>query len=96
MALGDRTNIGQEPAEIRERIKPLARELSERLAEIDSNLVVTLSSRKNAPSELRGEGQGEGAVPEIFTATFNDFTNEPNRFFSAFAKAGNGFINIHT
>ncbi len=84
----------QEPADIRERIKPLALELCERLNQIDPNLVLTLSSKKNAPSKLRREDQG--ATPFDFTVTFNDFTNEPGRFYSAFAKAGNGFANIHT
>jgi hypothetical protein len=91
---GNETKPEQEPAEIREQIKPLAHELSERLAKIDPNLVVTLSSAKHAPSKLRREHQG--ATPFDFTVTFNDFTNEPHNFVSAFAKAGDGFVNIHT
>jgi hypothetical protein len=84
----------QEPAEIRDQIKPLAQELTERLAKIDPNLVVTLSSAKNAPEKLRREHQG--ATPFDFTVTFNDFANTPHYFASAFAKAGDGFVNIHT
>jgi hypothetical protein len=90
----DKTSSDQEPAEIRERIKPLVNELSERLAEIDPNLVVTLSSRKNSPPNLRGEGEVIEGELFNFTTTFNDFTNLPNQFVSAFAKAGNGFANI--
>jgi hypothetical protein len=73
---------------------PLVQELCEKINQIDPNLVVTLSSAKNAPARLRREDQG--ATPFDFTVTFHDFTNEPHNFVSAFAKAGNGFANIHS
>jgi hypothetical protein len=79
------------PPDIRDQVLPLAQELVEKLNKIDPNLVVTLSSYKNAPT-LRREQQG--ATPFDFGTTFNDFSNGAN-FVNAFAKAGDGFINIH-
>jgi hypothetical protein len=88
-----KTEYEEEPTEIREKITPLANELSERLAAIDPTLILTLCSRKNAPEKIRGHGQ-----EDTFTVTFRDFSNSPpgkGGFTSAFAKAGNGFANIH-
>jgi hypothetical protein len=69
-------------------------ELAERLGRIDPNLVATLSSRKKAPQKLRGE-EGEEGVAADFTTSFRDFDDGP-AFVNAFAKAGDGFINIHS
>jgi hypothetical protein len=81
---------GQAPKEIQELMSQ-AQELGEKIGKIDPNLVVELSGPKNAPAKVH-----QGATPFDFTVTFNDFTNEPHNFTSAFAKAGDGFVNIHT
>jgi hypothetical protein len=56
MTPGDeKTNIERDSPETRHWNHPLARKLSERIAEIDPELVVTLSNWKHTASQLRDE-----------------------------------------
>jgi len=64
---GDPANIERGLVEIRELTQPLAHALAERLAEIDSNLIIALSTTKKAARrQCRSSGEGEGLALDNF------------------------------